>query len=417
MLYDNALLSRVYLHAYQVTGRVVYRQIVEETLDYVLREMTHPNGGCYSSQDADVDGQEGRYYLWTPGEIRQVLGEEDGSLVGRYFGVAEGGNFEGWSVLHAPGDPAGFAAGTGDRLGDVETVMTQARLKLLEARGRRPKPRLDDKMLASWNGLMLQALAEASGVLGREDYLKAAVANASFVVSGLMKGNAMMHSYKDGVSGIPGYLEDYASVIRGVLCLHEATFEQCWLQTAFDLADAMVRRFSDEKNPGYLYDTGPDQSRLFIRPRDTSDSVKPCGGSSAAEALLRISRITGDASYGGLAGAMLGLVRDQMLAHPLASGNWLCALDFHLSDPLEVVVLGRRDDPNTKALLAALNGHYLPKKVLVGFQPGGPVSPLVDNLANGRGMVEGRPTAYVCSRRTCHPPATDPERLARLLHD
>jgi uncharacterized protein YyaL (SSP411 family) len=381
----------------------------------VLREMTHPNGGCYSSQDADVDGQEGRYYLWTPGEIRQVLGEENGSLVGRYFGVAEGGNFEGRSVLHAPGDPAGFAAGTGDRLGDVETVMTQARLKLLEARGRRPKPRLDDKMLASWNGLMLQALAEASGVLGREDYLKAAVANASFVVSDLMKGNALMHSYKDGVSGIPGYLEDYASVIRGVLCLHEVTFEQCWLQTAFDLADAMVRRFSDEKNPGLLYDTGPDQGHLFIRPRDTSDSVKPCGGSSATEVLLRVSRITDNGSYAAQAVAMLGLVRDPMLRHPLASGNWLCALDLHLSDPDEIVFVGTRDDPSAQTLLAAIYGHFLPAKILVGIRPGDPASCSSQGLAKDRGMIEGRPTVHVCRGRTCLPPATHPDELGRLL--
>ncbi len=245
-------------------------------------------------------------------------------LVSRYFGAGSGEDLEGGSVLHVPEDPAGFAAGTGGRLGDVETVIARARIKLLEARARRPKPPRDDKILASWNGMMLQALAEASSVLGRDDYLKAASANACFLAGELMKDDVLMHSHKDGVSTIPGYLEDYAAVIRGLLLLHEATFEQRWLQTAFDLADAMVRRFGDENNPGLLYDTGPDQSQLFIRPRDTSDSVKPCGGSSAAEVLLRISRITGDGSHEKLAAAMLRLVRDQMLSP--SAGFWELAL-------------------------------------------------------------------------------------------
>jgi hypothetical protein len=417
MLYDNALLSRLYLHAYQVTRKVAYKRVVEETLDYVLREMTAPAGGCYSSQDADVDGEEGQYYLWMPDEIIGLLGEEDGRLVSRYFGIGSEGNFEGGSVLHIPKDLAGLAAETGVRPADIGTVMACSKTRLLEVRERRANPKRDDKILTSWNGLMLQALAEASGVFGREDYLKAAVANASFLVSELMKAGVLMHSYKDGVSGIPGYLDDYASTIRGLLCLHEATLEQRWLQMAFDLADAMVRRFADRENQGVLFDTGPDHSILFARPRDTADSVKPCGGSSAAEVLLRISRITGDGSYEKLAAAMLGLVRDQMLAHPLASGNWLCVLDFHLSDPEEVVVVGRRGDPNTEALLTTIHSRYLPKKVLVGFQPDDPVIPPAATLEKGHKAVEGRPTVYLCRQRTCHPPVTDPDQLRRLLRD
>jgi hypothetical protein len=295
--------------------------------------------------------------------------------------------------------------------------MARSRVKLLEVRDRQPKPKRDDKILASWNGLMLQALAEASSVFGREDYLKAAVANASFMVSELMKANVLMHSYKDGVSIIPGYLDDHTFTIRGLLSLHEATFEQRWLQTAFDLADAVIRRFGDEKSTGVLYDTGRDHDTLFTRPRDTSDSVKPCGGSSAAEVMLRVSRITGDGSHEKSAAAMLGLVRDQMLAHPLASGNWLCALDLHLSDPEEIVVLGRRGDPDTAALLTAIHGRYLPKKVLVGFQPGDPVIPPAAILTKERKMVQGHPTVYICHRRTCHPPVTDPDQLQRLLQD
>jgi len=417
MLYDNALLSRLYLHAYQVTGKAGCRRIVEETLDYVLREMTAPNGGFYSSQDADVDGEEGRYYLWTPGEITEVLGEEDGRLASRYFGIGSGGDFDGGSVLHVARDPAGLEAERSGRPGEIEKVIGQARLKLLEARGRRPEPPRDEKILTSWNGLMLQVVAEASSVLGREDYLRAAVANASFLVGEMMKDDVLMHSFKDGVSGIPGYLDDHASTIRGLLSLHEVTLEASWLQAAADLADAMVQRFSDGKNPGLLYDTSPDHSSLFTRPRDTSDSVKPCGGSSAADVLLRISRITGDESREGAAADMLGLVRDQMLAHPMASGNWLCALDLHLSDPEEVVVVGRRNDTNTEALLMAIHSQYRPNKILAGLQPGEAVFPVLEKLSRDRDMIDGRPTVYLCRRRTCHPPVTDPDQLRRLLQD
>jgi uncharacterized protein YyaL (SSP411 family) len=186
---------------------------------------------------------------------------------------------------------------------------------------------------------------------------------------------------------------------------------------AFDLADAMVRRFADRENPGVFYDAGPDHSILFARPRDTADSVKPCGGSSATEVLLRISRITGDGSYEKLAAAMLGLIRDQMLAHPMASGNWLCALDFHLSDPEEVVVVGRRGDPNMATLLTTIHGRYLPNKIIAGFQPDDPVVPPVATLAKDRKAVQGRPTVYLCRQRTCHPPVTDPDQLRRLLRD
>ena len=417
MLYDNALLSRLYVHAYQVTGKAAYRRIAEDTLDYVLREMTAPAGGFYSSQDADVDGAEGQYYLWTRGDITEVLGEDKGSLVSRYFGIGSGVDLEGSSILHVPADSARFAAETGLGLPDIETLIAHSRAKMLEARGRRPKPPRDDKILASWNGLMLQALAEASGVFGREDYRRAAVVNASFMVGEMIKGGVLMHSYKDGVSGIPGYLDDYASVIRGLVGLHENTLEPKWLQVAADLADAMVCRFGGGENPGFLYDTGPDHGALFARPRDTSDSVKPCGGSSAADALLCISRITRDEPRERVAAAMLGLVRDQMLAHPLASGNWLCALGLHLSDPEEIIVVGHRDDPNTQPLLMAIHRQYRPNKVLAGFQPGDAVFPVTEKLASDREIMDGRPAVYLCRRRTCHPPVTDPDQLQRLLQD
>lgn len=415
MLYDNALLSRLYVHAYQVTGKAAYRHIAEETLDYVLEEMTSPAGGFYSSQDADVDGEEGRYYLWTPNEVTGVLGEEDGRLVSRYFGIRAGGGSEEGSVLHVTSDLAELEFETVVRRTEVEAVVARSRAKLLEARGKRPRPNRDEKVLASWNGLMLQALAEASSVFGREEYRKAAAANATFVVREMTKSGVLLHSYKDGLSPIPGYLDDYACLIRGLLSLHEATLEASWLQAAADLADAMLRRFGDRERPGILFDTSPDHSPLISRPRDTSDSVKPCGGSSAAEVLLRMSRITGDESQERVAAAMLGLVRDQMQAHPLASGNWLCALELHLSDPEEIFVFGRHNDQNTQQLLMAIHGQYRPNRVVAGFRQGDAALPVIGKLARDRGMIDNHPTAYLCRQRACLPPVTDPEQLRRLL--
>ena len=417
MLYDNALLSRLYLHSYQVTGKAAYRRIAEETMDYVLREMTDNAGGFFCAQDADSDGEEGKYYLWTSGQIIELLGEEDGRLVSRYFGIGGDGALEGGSVLHLPKDLGAAALDSGVQPAEMKAVIERSMPRLLQARRQRPEPARDEKVVTSWNGLMLQALAEASVVLGREDYLTAATASASFLTTELMKVDALMHSYKDGVSGIPGYLDDYASVIRGLLCLHEATLEQRWLEMAIRLTDTMLGRFSDGESPEVLYDTGLDQRALFVRPRDTGDSAKACGGSSAADVLLRISRITDEGSYEKLAAAMLGVVRDQMLTHPLASGNWLCALDFYLSDHEEVVAVGRRDDPNTEALLTAIHSQYRPNKVLAGLQPGDAVTPLAAMLTKDHKPLQGRPTVYVCRRRTCHPPVTDPDQLRRLLQD
>ncbi len=422
MLYDNALLARLYLHAWQVTGKAAYRRIVGETLDYVLREMTGPDGGFYSSQDADMGGEEGRYYLWTPGEIAGLLGAEDGAIVSRYFGIGSGEGIDGRYVLHVPPDAAEPAAQTGSRPADVAAsvatdaaaVVSRSRMRMLEARAKRPAPGRDEKILASWNGLMLQALAEASGAFGRPDYLEAAVTGAGFLVRQMMEGSRLAHSHK-GAPKSPGYLDDYASVALGLLGLHEITLDQAWLEKAFDLTETMVARFGDADHKGVLYDTGPDHETLFARPRDTADSVKPCGGSSAAEVLLRVSAMTGEAEGEAAAAAMLGLVRDQMLAHPMASGHWLCALDLHLSGPEEIVVVGRREDPKTEALMAAIHGQYLPHKALVGWPPGGPVSPRIRDLARDRGSMDGLPAAYVCRGRRCHPPTTDAEELRRLL--
>ena len=230
MLYDNALLARLYLHAYQITGRPLFRKVVEETLDYVLREMTDQAGGFYSTQDADSPDGEGTYYLWRPEEVIRVLGEEEGELVCRYFDVTPSGNFEGQSILHIAKAPPDLAAELGIEETDLQSRVQQARSELLEARAQRVPPSRDDKVLTGWNGLMLRALAEATAVLGRDDYEQAAVRNASFILEHLRQGEALLRVCKDGQAKVPGYLEDYACFIDGLLALHEATFDPRWLR-------------------------------------------------------------------------------------------------------------------------------------------------------------------------------------------
>ena len=415
MLYDNALLSQVYLHAYQATGRPLYRRIAEETLDYVVRELTHPAGGFYSAQDADSEGREGKYYMWATKEITSLLGQEDGRHAIQYYGATTEGNFEGENVLHVPKKMETFAGESGINLNELESIIERSKKRLLASREQRIRPHRDEKIVTSWNGMMLRSFAEAACILGRDDYREIAVANGSFLLNELGQGDLLMHSYKDGRTKIPGYLDDYALLISGLLALHEATFQQQWLVEAASLADKMVHRFSDEEKPGVFYDTGQGHSDLFVRPRDTVDSVKPCGGSVAAEMLLRMAVITGESSYGKHATAMLGLTRDQMTTHPLGSGHWLCALDFQLTDCIEIALIGSRDNPETKALLGIIHDHYLPNKVLVGSQPDEPYAPLAGALLKDRVMIQGRSTVYLCHKHSCRAPTTNPDTLKQEL--
>ncbi len=415
MLYDNALLSQLYLHAYQATGKPLYRRIVEETLGYVMREMTDPAGGFYSAQDADTQGGEGQYYLWSAEEIVNLLGQEQGSLVNQYYGVSAEGNFEGKNILHVPKDLELFCKDRGRSAAEVEALVERSKGTLLASRTQRIKPHRDEKIVTSWNGMMLRSFAEAACVLGRDDYRETAAANGRFLLRELRQGDLLMHSCKDGKAKIPGYLDDYALVVSGLLALHEATFEQHWLIEAVSLTEAMVRRFSDEEKQGVFYDTGPDHTELLVRPRDTVDSVKPCGSSAAAEVLLRMAVITGEFKYEELATAMLGMVRDQMVSHPIGSGHWLCALDFFLADRAEMAMVGDLGKPETRALVGAACRWYFPNKVLVGIEPGEVPETPASPLLRDRTMVNGNPTAYLCRGRSCRAPVTDPDVLEQEL--
>ncbi len=412
MLYDNALLARLYLHAYQVTGRPLYRRIVEETLEYVLREMTDASGGFYSAQDADSEGEEGKFFLWTPQEISGVLGQADGEVVARYYGVTEQGNFEGRNILHVARDAEEVAAELGIPREELARVIARSRPRLLEARGQRVHPGRDEKVLTAWNALMLRAFAEASVVLGRPEYAQVASRNAGFILDNLRQDGRLLRTYKDGRATITGYLEDYAFLVDALLTLHEATFGSLWLQEAIALGRQMVELFWDEMS-GQFYDTGRDHEQLVVRPRDISDNATPAGSSMAADVLLRLAIVTGDSDLQRRAVTSLRSARELMARFPTGAGHWLCALDFYLSTPREVLIVGDPALADTRALLAEVFRQYLPNRVLVGTGDGAELSDLP--LVQGRGMVNGRPTAYVCQSYACQLPVNEPPHLASQL--
>ena len=410
MLYDNALLSRLYLHAHQATGRGMYRRIAEETLDYILREMTGPEGGFYSATDADSEGEEGKFFVWTPAEVEAVLGAEAGIFSG-FFGVTQMGNFEGRNILNISQKASEYAQQRGLSLDTLIDVIQRGKKALLEEREKRVHPLLDDKILASWNGMMLRSFAEAGAALDRQDYLDAAIKNASFLMETMRPEETLLRSYRNGQAKQPGYLEDYSFVADGLLALYEATFDRKWLSEATIMANRMIELFWDDEVGGF-YDTSPEHDQLVVRPRDVLDNAQPCGGSVATDVLLKLAVITGNEDYRLKAATPLRALHELMGRAPAGTGHWLAALDFYVSTPKEVVIIGPRDDPATAALLNTVYGGFRPNQVLVGADNAGDHGlPLLE----GRGMIDEKPTAYVCQNYACQLPVTTPDELAAQL--
>jgi uncharacterized protein len=412
MLYDNALLARVYLQGYLVTRDPLYKRIVEETLDYVRREMTDPGGGFYSTQDADSEGEEGKFFIWTPQEVISLLGEEGGRLFCAYYDVTEHGNFEHRNILHVSATIEETAAALGVGLDQLSAAVRRGRRILFEAREKRVKPGRDEKVLTAWNGLMLRAFAEAAVALDRNDYRVVAVANAQFVLVNLRRDGRMLRTWKDGQAKLNGYLEDYACYVDGLITLYEATFDPRWLREARTIADVMLDQFVDEERGGF-YDTGKDHERLVSRPKDLFDNATPSGNSVAADALLRLALHTGEDRYRRSAETVLALLGPIAAQHPSAFGRLLCALDFYLGSPKEVAIVGDLDGADTKALLRTVFDRFLPNKVVAAGSAGN--LPADAPLLADRTMRDGRVTAYVCQNYTCQAPVTTSEELAAQL--
>jgi uncharacterized protein YyaL (SSP411 family) len=404
MLYDNALLSHVYLHAYLLTGKSLYRTIVEETLDYVLREMTAPKGGFYSSQDADSEGVEGKYFLWTVEQIGSALDRKALPSIVSYFGVTRDGNFEGKNILHVANEP--------DR--DIEQLIKEAKVALLQEREKRVKPERDEKILASWNAMMLASITEAACALIRKDYLDTAVASGTFLLKQMMPEGRLKHVYKDGKAKIDGFLQDYALVIEAFLGLHLATFKGEWLKQAIKLADDMIEQFWDTDS-GIFYDTGSRHEQLFVRPRHIFDEVIPCGASAATQVLLKLARMTDSGKYEQVALQSLRSMSEIMGKQPFGTASWLCALDFYLSPPMEVAIVGSKDSTPAQELLHALCTVYLPSKIAAAYDPKDRSKHTSLKLLQDRSLVDGKPAVYICQNFACDMPITDPATLTANL--
>jgi uncharacterized protein len=397
MLYDNALLAAAYLHGWALTGEARYRAVVEETLDYLVREMRLPAGGFASAQDADTAGEEGLTYTWTPDEIRAVLGSDEADAVIRRFGVTETGNFEGRSVLHVADE-------------SVE-VGQAARERLLAARLEREQPLRDDKALAAWNGLALAAFAEAGRRLDRPDYVDVADALADFLLGDLSdERGRLLRTYREGVAKIDGYLEDYACVANGLLELYWTTGELRRLEESRRLALLAVELFADPERGGFFV-SPVDADGLVARRKELDDNPAPSGGSMLAYVLLRLGRLYGEPELERQAVGVFRLARPFLERAPSAVGHLLCALDLHFSPPREIAVVGPPGDPATEELRRAVLDPFDPNAV-VAFASG-PDDPALERvpLLTGKTLVDGRPAVYVCESFACRAPVTTPAEL------
>jgi uncharacterized protein YyaL (SSP411 family) len=414
MLYDNALLARTYLAAWQVTGEPRYRRVCEQTLDYVLREMAGPEGGFAATQDADSEGEEGLFYVWTPAQLQDALGEPDAAVVGSVWGVSDRGNFEGRNILHVDRSAEDVAAERSIAVEDVRAILERARQRLYTVRAQRVWPGRDDKVIAAWNGLMLRALAEAGRILGRPDYVAAAQANARFLVEQLIVAGRLQRTWRTGRAKLDAFLEDYASVANGLLALYETDGDAHWFTEARRLADDALERFWDEAVGGF-FDTPYDHERLIGRPRELTDGATPSGTSLMCEVLLRLAAFTGESRYRERAERILLPLAPALAEQPSAFEYLLCALDDLVGPLVEVAVIGAAAEPGMQALRAALDARYLPRSVLAWAAPDATDSRAVVPLLAGRNLVEGQAAAYVCQGFVCQLPVTTPDALVQQL--
>ncbi|HEU5432499.1 MAG TPA: thioredoxin domain-containing protein, partial [Thermomicrobiales bacterium] len=413
MLYDNAQLALLYLDAWRAFGDPLHRRVATETLDYVAREMTSPEGGFYAAQDADSEGQEGAFYVWTPEEIEAALGPSDAAIVEAYYGVTPGGNFEGKSILHLARPAEEVAAAFETTPERVVEIVAAARLRLAETRAQRPRPGLDDKIIVAWNGLMLKAFADAAWALDRDDYRQVASRNAEFLLGAARPGGKLVRTWKNGEAKLNAYLQDYAFVIDGLLALYRATFERRWLDEALALTETMLAEFGDAQGPTF-FDTAASHETLVARPRDLQDGAIPAGNSVAADVLLRLGALTGNDDWTRRATRLLAAMAEPMAEQPLGFGRYLAALDFHLAEPLEIVIAGRPGDPAVAALGAVAAARYLPNALLALAEPEAPEAVRFP-LLEGRTMRDGVAAAYVCQHYACQPPVAEPAAMAAQL--
>ena len=414
MLYDNAQLARAYLHAWQITKEPAFKEIVTETLDFVAREMTDPVGGFYSSLDADSEGEEGKFYVWTLDEIREVL-KEDSEFFEAAYGITPRGNWEGKTVLQRALDDSSLAARFKLDPQSVPAKLSESHSRLLAARSSRVRPGTDDKILTAWNGLMLAAIAEAARALEdpnlQHKYLALATRNAEFLLEALRPDGKLKRSWRRGRITDEVFLEDYAALILGLIELYQTDFQDKWFAFAQELTEEMLELFSD--SAGGFFDTSVDSKELLLRPKDLQDNATPSGNALACEALLKLAAFTDNGKYRDLAEACLRLVTNQALRYPTSFARWLSAADFALGKVKQVAVIYDSDPGKVRELLQTIRTQYRPNTVVAAS----PYPPSINapSLLDDRPLKDGKPTAYVCEGFVCKMPVTTSSELQNLL--
>jgi uncharacterized protein YyaL (SSP411 family) len=413
MLYDNAQLVRIYAHAHTITGEPLFKSIVNETVDYLLREMLHSEGGFYATQDADSEGEEGKFFVWTEDEVNRLLGEEDAEIFCRMFDVGEPGNFEDKSILHPI-----LTVDQASKLfrkdpSQIEALVAGAKQKLFAAREKRIKPFRDEKIITAWNGLMLSGLAEAIKLCGNPAWIEAAKRTVEFIFSKMSRDGFLLHTYKDGQAKLLGYLDDYAFLAVGLLDLYAALFDRSYLDRAIQLTDIMLREFWDERDGGFYF-TGKSHEQLISRAKPVFDASIPSGNAMATQLLLRLYHLSGNDQYRASAEKVLRSYYDAMESQPFGFAHLLCALDLYLEGAKEIVIVGNPADADVKALIAEMNSLYLPNKVLQLATPGMELAD-ISPLLQGKTQVDGKATVYVCQNFTCSAPVTSASEMRALL--
>jgi uncharacterized protein YyaL (SSP411 family) len=413
MLYDNAQLVRIYGQVYCVTKDRFFQRVVDETMGYLLREMLHDEGGFYSTQDADSEGEEGKFFVWTAAEIDAILGEEAAEVFSRIYDVGEQGNFESKNILHPilTVEQASKLFKRDQR--EIDELLTEAKKKLLAAREKRIKPFRDEKILTSWNGLMLSGLAEALKISQLPSYANAAKQTVDFFFSQMFRNGYLLHTYKDGNAKLLGYLDDYAFLATGLLDLYEATLDRSNFDHALQLVEILLREFWDEKDGAFFY-TGKSHEELIARTKPVFDGSLPSGNAAATQILLRLYHYTANEEYLKKAEKVLRSYHDAMVQQPFGFAHLLGALDFYLEKPKEIVLIGDRGDQQLLNIIANIHALYLPNLTLQLARPDQPLEQ-VSALLSSKKQINGKPTAYVCQNFTCSQPVTEWQDLKALL--
>jgi len=424
MLYDNAQLAEAYVEAWQATGNIFYKQIAQDTLDYVLRDLRDARGGFHSSEDADSEGEEGKFYVWSFDEIVAVLGDSDAKVAAAWYNLSKGGNFDSheayhrsMNILHTPRPATEVAAELGLSPEQFDAKRQEINQKLFDARTKRVRPGLDDKVLTSWNALMITAFARGYQALGDERYRQAAAEAANFILRDMTRDGALLHTHRAGDSRLPAYLDDYAFLANALVDLYEADFDPRWLVEADRLAQQMLDKFWDEARAGFFF-TSDDHTDLLVRTRASQDGATPSGASVAAYALLRIAKFRDKPEYYDRAQTLLEAQYRYLAEAPRAFTKMLIAVDFFVNTPKEVAIVGPKHAPDTQALLAAVRGRFLPNKIVAYYDPA--AANATDTvkaipLLEGKSPVKSAPAAYVCENFACKQPVTTPEEMLAQL--